>query len=63
MKINKRYFVLYRITGDSSISNKGLYFEASDNEEKLIKKIKGFGDFCDDRQNISLISTNVYRGY
>lgn len=62
-KIESPYFIIYRISGDSGVSDRGTYFQAFETPKQAIKALDDIGSMNDDRchANTLFISEAINR--
>jgi hypothetical protein len=61
MKITKPFIVLYRISGDSGVSGRGVFLSQFSTAKRTQRLFEDLGSMCDDRCTTKVLYTN-FRG-
>lgn len=54
-KLNGKYLILYRISGDSGVSNRGTFLFQSNSEDETLKFYDDLGSINDDRVTVNIL--------
>jgi len=56
IKIKKRYWMIYKITGDSGVSDRGTYLLQTNSYKEIDDMMEDLAGMCDDRCNAYVVT-------